>query len=293
MSPHHPFRPSIRPPFGSASRLAVLLGASLTVLAPHGLAQAPSSATPARVRALAPAAPGGPGSHDWPAILDAYESAAGQTYFKSSNTAENDGFGAAVAIDGSTMLISSVTAGGTGAVYVFTRNGSGWTETGRLMADGLTEGAGFGSALALDGDHALVGASGENEAGGAAYAFVRDASGNWTQQARIAASDVTPGDRFYILSNDEAINFRLFECPLGQTDREHWVEVVAHRLELGDPELLVVDQLISLFPHLPVARIELVGLQCEGLIVIWQRAGVVVFRSARHLGHRCFVSVCA
>jgi len=37
------------------------------------------------------------------------------------------------------------------------------------------------------------------------------------------------GDRFYVLSNDDAINFRLFECPLERTGREHWVEVVAHR----------------------------------------------------------------
>ncbi|MGB5347572.1 MAG: S9 family peptidase [Woeseia sp.] len=37
------------------------------------------------------------------------------------------------------------------------------------------------------------------------------------------------GDRFYIMSNDGATNFRLFESPLDNTARAAWREVVAHR----------------------------------------------------------------
>lgn len=41
---------------------------------------------------------------------------------------------------------------------------------------------------------------------------------------------VTDGlDRFYILSNDDAINFRVFESPLDATAREDWRVVVPHR----------------------------------------------------------------
>ena len=41
---------------------------------------------------------------------------------------------------------------------------------------------------------------------------------------------VTDGeDRFFVLSNADAVNFRLFECPLDNTAREAWIEVVAHR----------------------------------------------------------------
>ena len=43
-------------------------------------------------------------------------------------------------------------------------------------------------------------------------------------------------DRFYILSNDEAANFRLFEAPLDDTGRDAWTEVVAHR-----PDVLIED----------------------------------------------------
>lgn len=37
------------------------------------------------------------------------------------------------------------------------------------------------------------------------------------------------GDFFYIHSNDAAKNFRLFKTPVGQTEREHWQEVIPHR----------------------------------------------------------------
>lgn len=44
---------------------------------------------------------------------------------------------------------------------------------------------------------------------------------------------VTDGeDRFYVLSNDGARNFRLLEAPLGQTQRGAWREVVGHRDEV-------------------------------------------------------------
>lgn len=37
------------------------------------------------------------------------------------------------------------------------------------------------------------------------------------------------GDRFYILSNDGAVNFQLFEAPLDDTSREAWKLVIPHR----------------------------------------------------------------
>jgi len=37
------------------------------------------------------------------------------------------------------------------------------------------------------------------------------------------------GDRFYVLSNDGAKNFRILEVPLDNTSKEAWKEVVAHR----------------------------------------------------------------
>ena len=36
-------------------------------------------------------------------------------------------------------------------------------------------------------------------------------------------------DKFYIITNWDAKNFRLLECPLDRTDRSHWREVIPHR----------------------------------------------------------------
>ena len=46
------------------------------------------------------------------------------------------------------------------------------------------------------------------------------------------------GDRFYLVANDEAPNFRLLETPDDSPGREHWRELVAHR---EDVRLLGVD----------------------------------------------------
>ncbi|MDR0262319.1 MAG: S9 family peptidase [Sphingobacterium sp.] len=43
-------------------------------------------------------------------------------------------------------------------------------------------------------------------------------------------------DRFLILTNDEAINFRIMQCPLDQTERSNWQTFMAHR-----PDVLVSD----------------------------------------------------
>ena len=37
------------------------------------------------------------------------------------------------------------------------------------------------------------------------------------------------GDRFFVLSNDEAVNFRVFDCPLDDTRRSAWREIIPHR----------------------------------------------------------------
>jgi len=43
-------------------------------------------------------------------------------------------------------------------------------------------------------------------------------------------------DRFLIVTNQNAKNFKLMECPFGQTGQEHWKEVIPHR-----PDVLLED----------------------------------------------------
>ncbi|NML41742.1 S9 family peptidase [Chitinophaga sp. G-6-1-13] len=40
------------------------------------------------------------------------------------------------------------------------------------------------------------------------------------------------GDKFYIVTNWDALNFRLMETPLNQTGRDHWKEVIPHRSDV-------------------------------------------------------------
>ncbi|MDM1295601.1 S9 family peptidase [Sphingobacterium sp. N143] len=43
-------------------------------------------------------------------------------------------------------------------------------------------------------------------------------------------------DRFLILTNDDAVNFQVMQCPLDKTRREHWTTFLAHR-----PDVLIND----------------------------------------------------
>jgi oligopeptidase B len=52
---------------------------------------------------------------------------------------------------------------------------------------------------------------------------------------------VDGGDRFFVLTNDKAKNFRVMEAPLGKTARKNWKPVVPHR-----PDVLITDLTVFL-----------------------------------------------
>jgi FG-GAP repeat len=100
-------------------------------------------------------------------------------------------FGRSVAIsaDGDTALVGGPRESSeAGAVWVFVRTGSTWTQQAKLLV-GEESGAGhFGRSVALsaDGNTALIGAPNE-EGGGAAWVFTRSGS-TWTQQAKLTGA---------------------------------------------------------------------------------------------------------
>jgi hypothetical protein len=101
--------------------------------------------------------------------------------------AANDQFGFAAALSGDTALIGTpYRNNNTGAAYVFTRSGTDWPETKTLAAGDAAPNTWFGCSVALDGDTALIGATGATVGQtGAAYAFVGSGS-SWAQQQEIA-----------------------------------------------------------------------------------------------------------
>ncbi len=121
---------------------------------------------------------------------------------------ENDFFGAAVSIDGDTLLVGAYFAevGGVeaGLAYVFERNAGGadkWGLSARLAASDPDIGDRFGATVSICWNTIVIGAGTDDEIGaeaGAAYVFDRDESGVgiWTESAKLLASDGTPGDQF-------------------------------------------------------------------------------------------------
>ncbi len=156
-----------------------------------------------------------------------------QAFIKASNAGSNDQFGSALALsaDGNTLAVSAVfedsSATGingdqddnslnqSGAVYVFTRVGTTWSEDAYVKASNTGEtgeGDTFGYTIALgdNGRTLAVGAPGEDSAAsgingnesdnsaiaaGAVYVFGRRSDGTWSQQAYIKSSN--PGE--YVL----------------------------------------------------------------------------------------------
>ena len=71
-----------------------------------------------------------------------------------------DRHGSAVAVDGDTAVVGAPNeAAGSGAVYVYRRTLNSWQQTGKLVAAGSAANAGLGTAVAIDGDTIVVGAS--------------------------------------------------------------------------------------------------------------------------------------
>ena len=111
-------------------------------------------------------------------------------------------FGYAVAIDADTAVIGarqdSTRADAAGSVYVFRRHGSIWTQQAKLVGRDTKAADQFGGAVALDGDVAVIGAIGNDEAGtdaGATYVFRRYGS-EWKQESKLTANNAMPADAF-------------------------------------------------------------------------------------------------
>ena len=123
---------------------------------------------------------------------------------KLTTGAADDHFGYSVAISGNRAVVGAPfhdinSLMDRGAVYVFVRNGSIWTQEQKLTAyDGASYDL-FGQSVAIDGDTLVVGAPQddwyfENDRG-SAYVFVRSGS-SWSKQDKLLASDADAGDYF-------------------------------------------------------------------------------------------------
>jgi hypothetical protein len=96
-------------------------------------------------------------------------------------------FGWSLALSGSTLVVSAVTHGATGAIYVFTGSAT-WSQQAELVGQQTTVGDYFGDKIAISGTHIVAGGPGYNTEQGAAWVF-SGAGANWNQVAMLTASD--------------------------------------------------------------------------------------------------------
>jgi hypothetical protein len=137
-----------------------------------------------------------------------------QAKLLASDGAAEDQFGFSVSLSGDTALIGAAwdddNGDNSGSVYVFTRIGTNWTQQAKLLPVDVPAGAQFGISVSLNGDTALIGANRDDNNGvfsGSAYVYTRTGT-NWTEQAKLIASDGEAEDRFgysVSLSGDTAL----------------------------------------------------------------------------------------
>ncbi len=111
-----------------------------------------------------------------------------------------DEFGAAVALDGGTILVGAPSKTGIGwedgAAYVFVGGGASWVQEAKLSDMGAAYHDQFGRSVDLEGDRAVVGLPWSFVPGvatGAVQLFARS-SGAWTGEMEMIGSDCEGGD---------------------------------------------------------------------------------------------------
>lgn len=137
-----------------------------------------------------------------------------QAILRAPDPAQDDWFGAAVALSADTAAVGAPFAAGsapdTGATHVFVRNGASWSHQAKLVAGDGAAADLFGTSVAISGNTVLVGAYGVNSSvrdTGAAYVFTRSGTA-WSQQAKLTADDAALGDELGIsvaVSGDTAL----------------------------------------------------------------------------------------
>jgi hypothetical protein len=96
-------------------------------------------------------------------------------------------WGVALSFDGNTALVGGPgDDDDIGASWVFTREGTSWSQQAKLTGDEEIGAGdfGFGEGLSADGNTALIGGPSDNRKLGAAWVFTREGT-SWTQQAKL------------------------------------------------------------------------------------------------------------
>ncbi len=157
-----------------------------------------------------------------------------QAKLTAADGAQGDVFGISVALSGDTIVVGAdlndEKALNAGAVYVYTRSGSSWSQQAKLTAADGAETDIFGVRVALSGDTALISARRDDDDvmgidAGSAYVFIRTGT-TWRQQAKLTAHDGAEDDRFgrsVALDGDTALIGAMFQDNKGDNSGSAYV----------------------------------------------------------------------
>ena len=115
----------------------------------------------------------------------------------------SDHLGEAVAVDGDTVVVGakgdddSGTNAGSG--YVFSRDGTTWTQEAKLLAPDGAQDDEFGFAVGVSADRVVIGAHLDDDSGadsGSVHVYRRAAGPVWGHETKLLASDGGAGDHF-------------------------------------------------------------------------------------------------
>ncbi|MFP5273899.1 interleukin-like EMT inducer domain-containing protein [Coleofasciculus sp.] len=116
----------------------------------------------------------------------------------------NDCFGSAVAISDNMAIIGAYTVDAesrpdAGSTYIFQLENGVWQQQQKLQPDELKRGDGFGGAVAISGETAIIGArlaqADSHQYAGSAYIFQLE-NGVWQQKQKLQPTDLQYGDNF-------------------------------------------------------------------------------------------------
>ncbi|MCD4825660.1 MAG: FG-GAP repeat protein [Phycisphaerae bacterium] len=128
-----------------------------------------------------------------------------QAKLTASDATGFDFFGSSVAVSGSYAIAGAYgdddNGASSGSAYIFYKDQGGtntWGQQIKLTSSDAAENDKFGTSVAISGDYAVAGAYGNDDNGddsGSAYVFKRNGD-QWTQIAKLTASDAAVGDEF-------------------------------------------------------------------------------------------------
>jgi len=169
-----------------------------------------------------------------------------------TDASTGDLFGNAVGFSADTLVVGATEdshAGGAavGSAYVLVRSGTTWSQQTKLSetdAEGLDE---LGSAAALEGDTAVLGAQRDSQGnvvdGGSVYVFKRDGAA-WGEVQKLTASDAGQDHRFggaVTLQQDTLLVGAFFDDDLGPDSGSAYVFTRSGATWTEDSKLLASD----------------------------------------------------